>query len=261
MLLDTYTSPTVLALVGMCAACWIVMFAVRGRFIRLRRQSARSYAARHGYRFSADDPYRLTDTGLPLLRRGRRRRCGNVISGQRHGLSFVAADYMYNEHEFDARGDFRGYPHTYKLFAIAVVALHPQLRLPPMIIARRIVPTPAGDHVGLSEVRTGYEPFDRRFRVEVGGGRMPGQVIHAPMMRHLLELPTETPVFRWELAGSRLMVVSAPRTMPMTVNQPMENMLMEFIEPLLAAARDFARQIGAAPPPVGRPLHVQGHRP
>lgn len=46
MLIDAYTSPTVIVTAAMCALCWIVMFALRGRFVRRRRESARSYARR-----------------------------------------------------------------------------------------------------------------------------------------------------------------------------------------------------------------------
>jgi LemA protein len=105
------------------AAPRIVMFAIRGRILRSRRGSLQRYADRHGYEFSAEDRYRLTDTGLPLLRRGRERKCCNVVSGRVDGLPFVAADYAYDEDEMDIRGRSRGYGYRYKLVVLATATI------------------------------------------------------------------------------------------------------------------------------------------
>jgi hypothetical protein len=223
--------------IAMCAIYTIVVFARRGRMIRGHQNKIRRWAARHGLQFSADDPFRLTEADFPLLRRGGKRKCSNVISGQWQGLPFAAAHYQFHENEADSRGTFRGYAHSYKYVAVVVANLDPRMQLPRTIIARRVVPTTLGDHIGLRPFFSGWEPFDRRFMVE-GDGRVPPPVVNQPVMQHLLgSLASNTPAFRWEIAGSRLLVASFPR------NQPTEDMLMEFIEPLLGEARSFAALI------------------
>lgn len=226
-----------IALFAMCGIYYIAFFAFRGRFFRGLRQSLEQYAARHGFQFSAEDQHRLVDADLPLLRRGGKRKCSNVVSGNWHGMPFTAADYRLHEDEADARGRSRGPAHAYKYFAIVVTPLDPRLRLPPTVISRRIVPVTAGDHIGLRPFMAGWEPFDRRFQVEADG-RQPPPAVNQPVMRHLLaSLADNGPAFRWEVAGSQLLVATFPR------NQPTEDMLMEHIEPLLHAARAFADQL------------------
>jgi hypothetical protein len=236
----------ILTVFGLCAICSLLVFAVRGHILRRRRRSVQRYARRHGYQFSPKDPYRLTESQLPLLRRGDNRTCSNVVTGQRDGLAFVAADYVYQEAEVDIRGASRGPRYQYKLSAIVVAALDPRLRLPTTIISRRVVPVPLGRHAGLREVWSGHEPFDRRFRVEVADGADPARVVHSGLMRYLLALPPIVPVFRWELTGSQLLLSTAPRSAFAPENLSTEDMLMEYIEPLLAAAADFARNLAAS---------------
>jgi hypothetical protein len=210
--------------VVMCAVYYVVVFTRRGRQLRGNRNQLRRWAAHHGLQLSADDPFRLTESGLPLLSRGSRRKCSNVVSGQWQGLPFAAAHYQFHEH-------------SYFFHAVVVANLDPRLRLPPTLIARRVVPTTLGEHIGLRPFFSGWEPFDRRFQVE-GDGRIPPPVVNQPMMRHLLgSLAAGGPAFRWEVAGSRLLVASFPR------NLPTEDMLMEHIEPLLNAAKTFADQL------------------
>jgi hypothetical protein len=120
---------------------------------------------------------------------------------------------------------------------VVVANLDPRLRLPPTIIARRVVPAAFGDHVGLRQLVVGWEPFDRRFQIEASGAGLPPQIANGPMMQHLLRSLTNSPAFRWEVVGSRLLVASFPR------HQPTEDMLMEHIEPLLATAKSFADQL------------------
>jgi hypothetical protein len=227
----------IIAAVALCGIFTAVQFARRGRWFRELRRSVQRYASRHGFQFSATDPYRLTGSDLPLLQRGGKRKCSNVVSGQWEGLPFAAADYQYHEHESDARGAFRGYQHSYKYLAVVVANLDPRLRLPPTVIARRVVPTAFGDHLGLRQLVTGWELFDRRFQIEVGGGGLPPQIVNGPMLQHLLRSLANTSAFRWEIVGSRLLVASFPR------HQPTEDMLMEHIEPLLVAAKGFADQL------------------
>src|SRR5690606_19462354 len=150
---------------------------------------------------------------------------------------FAAADYYYRER------DGRGGDHYYKFHAVVVASLDPRLRLPPMVITRRVVPAVFGDHLGLRPMPVMWEPFDRRFQIEVAGGQLPGAVVHQALLTYLLE-SVGTAAFRWEVSGSRLLVASAPR------NQPTEDMLLEHIDDLLAAAKGFADRL--APVASGR---------
>jgi hypothetical protein len=226
--------------VAVCAIYTIIVFARRGKMLRGNRDAVKRYATRRGFQFSADDPFRLTDVGFPLLTRGGKRKCTNVVSGQWQGLPFAAAYFQYHENESDARGGFRGYAHSYKFYVVVTANLDPRLRLPRTLIARRVVPTTFGDHIGLRPFFTGWEPFDRRFLVE-GDGQPPIQVVNQPMMQYLLGSLPNTPAFRWEVTGSQLLVATFPR------NLPTEDMLMEHLEPLLGAAKGFADQLMGAP--------------
>jgi hypothetical protein len=91
--------------------------------------------------------------------------------------------------------------------------------------------------MGLRPLATGWEPFDRRFQIEVAGGRFPNGVVHEAMLAYLLDAVATTAAFRWEVSGSRLLVASAPRS------QPTEDMLLEHIQELLNAAKGFADRL------------------
>jgi hypothetical protein len=212
-----------------------IQFVRIARHRRGIRESVEQYATRNGFQFSAADPYQLAGSDLPLLCRGGGQQCTNVVAGQWQGLRFAGADYRYREREG------RGGHHYYKFHAMVVAWLDPRLQLPPMVITRRVVPATYGDHVGLRPLQVGWEPFDRRFQIEVAGGRLPGGVVHEAMLAYLLESLATTAAFRWEVSGSRLLVASAPR------NQPTEDMLLENIQDLLTAAKGFADRLA----PVG----------
>jgi hypothetical protein len=200
----------------------------------------RSYAARHGYEFTAHDAYDVAHAGLPLLERGRRRRCHNLVAGNREGLPFVAGNYTYYEHEVDERGYSQGNLQANKHLAVVIGRLAPHIQLPWMVITRRVVPALHGDHKGLRQLLVGWEPFDRRFQLEVYG-ELPAHVLRPALLEHLLASAVVVPApFRWETGGSQLLVASAP------YNQPEEDMLAELVEPLLAAAKGFADHLVAA---------------
>ncbi len=211
----------------------IIQFARIARQRRGIRESVQQYAERNGLQFSASDPYRLAGSDLPLLSRGGGQQCTNVVSGRWQGLPFAAADFRYHER------DGRGPAHWHKFHAVVVVSLDPRIALPPTVIARRVVPATFGDHVGLRPLLVGWEPFDRRFQVEVIGNQVPGAVALQAMLAHLLDSLAATTAFRWEVSGARLLVASAPR------NQPTEDMLLEHIEDLLSAAKGFADRLAS----------------
>lgn len=227
-------------LVAIVAVAGVVIFTII-QFVRLARQrqgvreSVQQFAQRNAFEFAPSDPYSLAGSDLPLMRRGGGQQCTNVVAGLWQGVQFVAADYRYVER------DGRGPAHWHKFHAVLVAWLDPRLQLPPTVITRRVVPAAGGDHVGLRPLLIGWEPFDRRFQVEVAGGQIPGGVVHQAMVTYLLDSLATTTVFRWEVSGSRLLVASAPR------NQPTEDMLLEHIEDLLAAAKGFAERLA----PVG----------
>jgi hypothetical protein len=209
----------------------IIQFARLARHRRGVRESVQRYAERNGFQFSASDPYHLAGSDLPLMRRGGGQQCTNVVAGAFHGLPFAACDYRYHDR------DGRGPAHWHKFHAVVVASLDPRFRLPPTVITRRVVPAVFGDHVGLRPLLVGWEPFDRRFQVEVAPGQLPGSVVHQATVAFLLDSLAATAAFRWEVSGSRLLVASAQR------NQPTEDMLLEHIEGLLAAAKGFADRL------------------
>jgi hypothetical protein len=102
-----------------------------------------------------------------------------------------------------------GYGYPYNCFAIAVVALDPRLRLPSVVISRRIVPVPLGQHAGLREVWAGNEPFDRHMpgqpSADTARSAIAARCPAAPV-RHVEVVAALPDVVCWKARGGRTRV-------------------------------------------------------
>jgi hypothetical protein len=169
---------------------------------RERREALFGFAATHGFEYSRNDPFGLTDYPFRLFSLGDGRGCENVLWGAWHGMPVTEADYWYYEESTDSEGHTS---RSYHRFSVVLADL--EIGAPAISIQREGVFSRLADHLGFHDIEFESEEFNRLFQIKAPDREFAYQLIDARMMQWLIGLDSgET----YELAGNRLLVARKP---------------------------------------------------
>ncbi len=185
----------VAAVLLLAVAAVLAVRAVR----RDRRRGAEvaMFARSHGLEYSRTDTSGLLGLPFPLLRRGARRGCQNVITGRWRGLAVRYADYWYLAPAAAEGGRSGGAA----LARLSVVAAGLGIQAPNLAVSRRDPLARLAGHFGVPEVDVGPGGFSSQYRVTSPDPGFARTLIDPAMMAWL---SSAGPHLRFEVAGGWL---------------------------------------------------------
>ena len=191
----------ILYLVGVIVLALIASAVVRDRLARPdRARRLWSLAAERGLMFTRDDSSGLTAVAFSLFERGRRKDAAgseNLLVGAWDGVPIEAIDYWYAE---QVKGSYGLVADTVRF---SCAATQVRAALPPLTISREGVVSALADVVGLPDVDTELEDFNRAFDVRSSDRRFASAFLDQRMMSWLLE---QDPALAFETRGRWLLI-------------------------------------------------------
>jgi hypothetical protein len=166
-------------------------------------------AEQYGMQYSEDDPYGLPAHDFGLLRKGKRRRCQNVLSGRWEDLPVKEADYWY---ETGNVWDYRERL-SFSIVIAELAAIMPSISVVPYALLGEevtwYVRRRRGSHgirLGLGVprgIQFGSEDFDGTFKATASGKEFAARLIDPAMIQWLLSTGEQ---FGFVIQGSELLV-------------------------------------------------------
>ena len=181
----------------------VVVFRVAAYYRKQqRREDVHTLAIKHGWEYSADDPFGLLLHDFELFRNGDGRGVENVLWGEWKGIPFKECDYWYYTESSDKDGTRQK---TYRRFSAAVVEL--DVDVPPVTVKPETFLTRLADHMGMQDINFESDEFNRRFQVSGLERKFAFDLIDARMMQWLLACD---PRFALEIRKRHVLVYSSP---------------------------------------------------
>lgn len=192
--------PVVLVLL----VCAVVAVAVVQWALRLRHaEDMAAVAARHGFRYSASDPFGCTRVAFGLFRKGDGRVVEHVMWRERDdGLVTRAFDYSYYVERRDQTGGVR---RTHTQFSCAMAQVDGAW--PEVSITREGFVEKALDLLGLGDIELESDEFNNRFALRSPDRRFAVTLVDPRMIDFLLSTEAR---FAFFVKGRWLLVASQP---------------------------------------------------
>jgi hypothetical protein len=212
----------------------VAILLTAGAFKRTARQKAMApVAAKHGLRYSFEDPFGCTTVAFPIFRMGEGRTVENVMWGDSaNGTTARVFDYAFYDEYKSQEGQVS---RSYEYFTCAMVQ-HNGL-WPPIRVARERKLDKALQKAGLPDIELESEEFNRTFVVQCEDRKFATDLLSPEMMEYLLG--TEG-AFDFETKGRWLLVAAKrleAREMPAFLN-----LAREFLQRIPAVVWDLYPQ-------------------
>lgn len=156
-----------------------------------RRQAFQTWAANHGFSYTAEDNSVIGRFDGTPFGQGDHRRAKNVVAGQYKGRPALAFDYSYQTHSTDSEGHRTTTTHRFGVVSIGLPCSVPTLQ-----VTREGLLQKLGRAVGIHDIELENEDFNRRFKVASKDKKFAYDVLHPRMMQMLMD--ADGPVWRIE---------------------------------------------------------------
>ena len=186
----------ILILVGAVIA--VVVSLVLGWYLKTKRRGAFvTFAAQHGFQYSADDPFGLVVWPFRLFTRGDGRGVENVVWGEVRGVPVTAFDYWYYTQHTNSRGQSTRSYHRFSCALVEVAASFPYLE-----VAREGLLSALADRLGFEDIELESPEFNRRYNVRAADRRFAYTLLDARMVDWLVSFDQG---LAFEVLGNRVL--------------------------------------------------------